>query len=85
MSVPTQDTARNSGSASSPLPFAIPTCLESVLRCACNACVSVWMRLRSASSDSKRAPSSVTPRFANAAATPGKSLRNPLMSSIERF
>ena len=85
VSSPMPATSASSAAASSPLPFAAPICFDSALRLACRSCVRVWMSLRSRSSASKRAASSVTPRWASPAATPGRSLRKRLMSSIGKF
>ena len=68
-----------------PCPCAAPICFDSALRRACSSCVRVWMSLRSRSSASKRAASSVTPRLARPAATAARSLRRRLMSSIRDF
>ena len=85
VSAPMPATSARSADASSPLPLAAPIAFDSALRFACRSCVRVWMSLRSRSSDSKRAASSVTPRLARPAATAGRSLRRRLMSSMRKF
>src|SRR6266496_4792864 len=82
---PIPATSVNSAAASSPLPFAMPICLDNALRRAWSSCVRTWMSLRSRSSASKRSASSVTPRLAKPAATSARSLRKRLMSSIGQF
>jgi hypothetical protein len=60
----------------------MPICFDSALRFACSSCVRVCTSLRSSSSAMKRVVSSTTPRCAKPAATPARSPRSRLMSSI---
>ena len=85
VSSPMPATSARIADASSPRPFSAPICFDSALRFACRSCVRVWMSLRSSSSAVKRAASSVTPRLASPAATPARSVRRRLMSSIRPF
>ena len=81
-SSPRPATSASRGVASSPFPFAMPTCFERALRRCCNSWVRTWMDLRWASRASKPSASSVIPRSANRTATAAKSLRKALISSI---
>ncbi len=82
VSSPMPATSARIADASSPRPFSAPICFDSALRFACRSCVRVWMSRRSSSSAVKRPASSVTPRLASPAATPARSVRRRLISSI---